>query len=123
MGPYHADVGPEEGILRYGDVSDPIAVFEAPEDSIPIGRARCIGWDSAGSAVWRLVVLDAEVEGPWVIVDREFILTSPGWRGLYRRDSGHAMGRADRSPGLDNRSSDRAATQTHRGPATAPLRT
>jgi hypothetical protein len=123
MGLYYADAGPEEGVLRYREVSEPIAVFEAPEDSIPIGRALCIGWDAAGSAVWRLVVPDAEVEGPWVIVDREFILTGPGWRGLYRRDSGHEAGRADRAPRLDKRSGDRAAAQTRRGPATAPLRT
>ena len=63
MGLYYSDTGPEEGILRYRDVSDPIAVFEAPEDSTPIGSALCIGWDAAGSAVWRLVVPDAEAEG------------------------------------------------------------
>src|SRR5436305_7418249 len=122
MGPYYANAGPEEGILRYRDVSDPIAVFEASDHAMPIGRALCIGWDAAGSAVWRLVVPDAEVEGPWVIVDREYILTGPGWRGLYRRDSRHEASRADRSPGLAKRSGDRAGARTHRGRATAPLR-
>jgi hypothetical protein len=112
LGSYYADVGPDEGNLRYRDVSDPIAVFEAPDTSVAIGRAECVGWDAAGSAVWRLVVPDAEIEDRWVIVDREFILTGTGWRGLYRRDSGHAPGRAARMPRLANRSGDRAAAPT-----------
>jgi hypothetical protein len=112
MGSYYAGVGPEEGSLRYRDVSDPIAVYEAPDTSVPIGRAECIGWDAAGSAVWRLVVPDAEIESPWVIVDREFILTGTGWRGLYRRDSGHDRGHGARSPRLANWTGDRVAAPT-----------
>jgi hypothetical protein len=114
MGPYYANAGPEEGSLKYRDVSDPIAIFEAPEDTMPIGRARCIGWDAAGSGVWRLVIGETEVEGPWVIVDREFLLTDPGWREVYRRDAGHEGGRADRSPGLDTRNGDRSSARGRR---------
>src|SRR5262245_54680591 len=109
MGPYYASVGPEEGSLRYRDVSDPIAVFEAPDNSVPIGWAECVGWDAAGSAVWRLVVPDAEFEDRWVILDREFILTGTGWRGLYRRDSGRDAVHAARSPRLAYWSGERAA--------------
>jgi hypothetical protein len=90
VGPYYAETSPTDGILMYRDASESIAVLEAPDDAMPIGRALCIGWDAAGSAVWRLVVPDAEVDGPWVVVDREFIATAPGWRRLYRRDSEHA---------------------------------
>ena len=113
MGPYYAGVGPEEGSLKYRDVSDPVAVFGAPDSSVAIGWAECIGWDAAGSAVWRLVVPDADTEGRWVIMDREFILTGTGWRGLYRGDSGHGAGHATRSPRLANWSGDRAAAPTH----------
>jgi hypothetical protein len=93
MGPYYAEAGPEDGILMYRDVAGSIEVFEDPDRSIPIGTARCIGWDAAGSAVWRLLVQDDEVEGPWLIVDREFISTRPDWRRLYRSDADHDLGR------------------------------
>jgi hypothetical protein len=39
---------------------------------MPIGIASCIGWDTAGLAVWRLTVDGDDVPGRWVIVDREF---------------------------------------------------
>ena len=91
MGPYYAEAGPEDGILLYRDVTGFIEVFEDPDRSIPIGTARCIGWDAAGSAVWRLVVHDDEAEGPWLIVDREFLSTRPDWRNLYRGDSQHDL--------------------------------
>ena len=112
MGPYYAGVGPEEGSLRYREVSDPVAFFGAPDTPVPIGWAECIGWDAAGSAVWRLVVPDADLEDRWVILDREFILTGTGWRELYRRDSGHVQGHAARTPRLANRSGDRAGALT-----------
>src|SRR5262245_45261453 len=109
MGPYYAHVGPEEGSLRYRDVSDRIAAFEAPGTSVAIGWAECVGWDAAGAAVWRLVVPDADHQDRWVILDREFILTGTGWRELYRRDSGHVQGHAARSSRLAKWSGDRAA--------------
>jgi hypothetical protein len=70
----------------YRDVAGSIEVFEDSDRSIPIGTARCIGWDVAGSAVWRLIVHEEEFEDPCVIVDREFLETRPGWRDLYRSD-------------------------------------
>ena len=86
MGPYYAEAGPADGILMYRDVAGSIEVFEDPDRAIPIGTARCIGWDAAGSAVWKLVVHDDEAEGPWLIVDREFLSTRPDWR-VYVRPS------------------------------------
>ena len=70
----------------YCDVAGSIDVFRDPGRSIPIGTARCIGWDAAGSAVWRLVTHDEDSEGPCLIVDREFLSTRPDWRHLYRND-------------------------------------
>jgi hypothetical protein len=93
MGPYYADSGPEDGILRYCDVAGSMEVFEDPACSTAIGTARCIGWDAAGSAVWRLAVEDGEDEGPLVIASREFIPTRPQWRELYRADAHRDLGR------------------------------
>ena len=92
MGPYYAEAGPDDGILLTAMSADSIEVFEDPDRSIPIGTVRCIGWDAAGSAVWRLVVHDDEAEGPWLIVDREFLSTRPDWRDLYRHDDGRPGG-------------------------------
>jgi hypothetical protein len=86
MGPYYSNVGPGYGLVMYRDVVGSIDVFEDFDCSIPIGTARCIGWDAAGSAVWRLVVCDDDSEVPCVIVDREFLSTEPDWRDLYRSD-------------------------------------
>jgi len=97
MGPYFTDAGPDDGILVHRDVTGSIEVFEDSRRSIPIGTARCIGWDSAGSAVWRLDVRDGEAEGPWVVVDREFLSTRPDWRDLYRTDAQHELNRPRRS--------------------------
>ena len=83
MGPYFTDAGPEDGILLYRDVAEPIPVLDDPGGA-PIGTARCIGWDTAGSAVWRLEVADDEAGGPWVVIDREFLSTRSDWRDLYR---------------------------------------
>ena len=110
MGPFYSDVGPGTGLVMHRDVAGSIEVFEDPDCSISIGTAYCIGWDAAGSAVWRLVVEDEELEDPWVIVDREFLSTRPDWRDLYRSDflpdvggrrtSSHSAGRRHaRRPG------------------------
>ncbi len=93
MGPYYSDSGPEDGIMKYCDVAGSIEVFEDSACPTPIGTARCVGWDAAGSAVWRLALQDEEDEGPWVIVDREFISTRPDWRDLYRADTHRDLGR------------------------------
>jgi hypothetical protein len=98
MGPYYADAGPEDEILMYRDVAASIEVFESPDRSIPIGAARCIGWDAAGSAVWKLVVHDDELDGAWLIVDREFLSTRRDWRTLYRHDSDHDLSRPGWAP-------------------------
>jgi len=86
MGAFYSDVGPVNGPVMYRDVAGTIGVFADPDGSEPIGRARCIGWDAAGSAVWRLAIEDEEFEDPWIIVDREFLSTMRDWRDLYRSD-------------------------------------
>jgi hypothetical protein len=86
MGPFFSDVDAGAGLVLYRDVAGSIEVFEDLDRSIPIGTARCIGWDAAGSAVWRLMVDEEESEDPWVIVDGEFLATRPAWRDLYRSD-------------------------------------
>jgi hypothetical protein len=97
MGSYYAGAGPEDGILMYCDVAGSIDVFEDPACTAPAGTARCIGWDAAGSAVWRLAIQDADDDGPWVIVDREFMPTQPDCRDLYRADAHHGLGGGDRA--------------------------
>jgi hypothetical protein len=94
MGPYYADAGPEDGILMYGDVDGSVDVFEDPACSVAIGTADCIGWDAAGSAVWRVAVPDGEDLGPSVLAGREFIPTRPDWRRLYRAETHRDLGRA-----------------------------
>jgi hypothetical protein len=86
----------------YREVVGSIEVFDAPDGSSPIGTARCIGWDPAGSAVWRLAIPDEDLEGPCVIVDREFLSTRPDWHDLYRGDVHPGIDRprrASRRPG------------------------
>ncbi|MHB1561465.1 MAG: hypothetical protein ACYC61_28790, partial [Isosphaeraceae bacterium] len=68
MGPFFAEAGPEDGILLYRDIDGPIEVFEDADRSKPVGSARCIGWDSAGSAVWRISIGDDELDEPWIVV-------------------------------------------------------
>jgi hypothetical protein len=86
MEPFYSDVGPGNGSVMYREVVGSIGVFEDPAGVIAIGTARCIGSDAAGSAVWRLILQDEELEGAWVIVDREFLSTSRDWRDLYRSE-------------------------------------
>lgn len=89
MEPYFSDRGPESGRVRYRDVDGMIDVFGDPGRSICIGQARCIGWDAAGSAVWRLSVGDEEDDGRWVIVDGEFQPAETGRGELYSADGPH----------------------------------
>ena len=116
MGPYYAEAGPADGILMHCDVTGSIEVFEDPDRAIPIGTARCIGWDAAGSAVWKLVVHDDEAEGPWLIVDREFLLTRPDWRRLYHHDAGRPGGMSRRR-GRRQGTSRRARTDVQPSPS------
>lgn len=83
MGPFFTDLGPDSGLVLYRDVEGSIEVFGDPDHSRPIGQASCIGWDAAGSALWRLVVHDEELEGPWVIVEGEFLSTGTDRGDLY----------------------------------------
>ncbi len=69
---YYASAGPTIGFLMFGAVRNPVNVLEAPDDSVPVGTARCDGLDAAGVAVWRLVVRGAELRGRWIVMDREF---------------------------------------------------
>jgi hypothetical protein len=120
MGPYYANAGPEDGILLYRDVAGSIDVFEDSDRSTAIGTARCIGWDAAGSAVWRLEVEDDEVPSPWLVVDREFLSTRPDWSDLYRGDSHHDLGRsgwASRRGKFRARERTRARTRVQQSPS------
>jgi hypothetical protein len=69
---YYANAGPARGPSRYGDVPGAVGVLEALEKPMPIGMALCVGWDTAGLAVWTLTVHGADLPGRWVVVDREF---------------------------------------------------
>jgi hypothetical protein len=72
MGPYYANAGPARGPLRYGEVPGAIGVLEALDKPMPVGMALCVGWDSAGLAVWTLTAGGDEVPGRWLFVDRQF---------------------------------------------------
>jgi hypothetical protein len=86
MGPFFSDLGPTCGLVRYRDVDGPIRVFGDPFQSAPIGEARCIGWDAAGSAVWQLLVDEEAIEERWVIVDGEFVSAGAGLPEAYGSD-------------------------------------
>jgi hypothetical protein len=58
--------------VKYGVLPGSIGVLEAPDNAMPIGMASCIGWDLDGLAVWRLTIGGQEIEGRFVIIDREF---------------------------------------------------
>lgn len=117
MGPFFADLGLDSGHMLYRDVAGSIEVFGNSDHSAPVGRALCIGWDPAGSAVWRLVVDDEELEGPWVIVDGEFLATWADWPDLYGSDFHHD---ADARRGRASLASGRrraGRTRTQGGPS------
>jgi hypothetical protein len=80
-------------MMMYCDALSSIDVYEDPDCSTPIGTARCIGWDAAGSAVWRLLIPDGDPEGPCVLVDREFLSIGPRWHDLYHGDAHAGIGR------------------------------
>jgi hypothetical protein len=69
---YFANVGPDRGPLLYGTVPGAIGVLEALDQPMPVGLAVRVGRDTAGCALWELVVHDAVVPGRWVVIDREF---------------------------------------------------
>ena len=121
MGPYYSDVGPVSGLVLYRDVAGSIEVFEDLDRSTPIGTARCIGWDAAGSAVWRLIVHEEESEDPWVIVDGEFLATIPAWRDLYRSDFHPDLNMRRSAPSArKRRGASRPATRRRTAPGVQP---
>ena len=67
------------GVVRPGQLPDPIRVLGSVDGLIPIGQASCVGRTEHGAALWKLVVHGREVEGRWVIIDRQFI--RPQWSG------------------------------------------
>jgi hypothetical protein len=69
---YYTNIGPTSGPVRHLHIPGAIGVLEAPDHRLPIGTALCTGWDDAGLAVWRLRVRGADLEGPWVLIDRVF---------------------------------------------------
>ena len=70
--PYHANVGPKTGPVKYRSVPGSIGVLESPTNHMPIGEASCRGWDESGLAVWTLRIGGQPIEGRWIIVDRQF---------------------------------------------------
>jgi hypothetical protein len=69
---YYVNCGPFRGPLLHGIWPDAIGVLEALDKPMPIGMALCVGRDTAGCALWELVVHDKVVPDRWVVVDREF---------------------------------------------------
>jgi hypothetical protein len=72
MGPFYANAGPAHGPLRYGGVPGAIGILEALDEPMPVGMALCVGWDSAGLAVWTLTVHGDDLPGRWLVIDGEF---------------------------------------------------
>ncbi len=62
----------QQGKIRYGDVPGSIGVLEASDQFMPIGEASCSTHDENGLAVWTLRIGKEEIQGRWIIVDREF---------------------------------------------------
>jgi hypothetical protein len=69
---YFTSFGPRSGALLYNASLLAIGVLEARNQPISIGLAVRVGHDTAGCALWELVVHDAIVPGRWIVVDREF---------------------------------------------------
>jgi hypothetical protein len=62
----------KRGPVKYRDVPGSIGVLGAPDEPMPIGQDSCFPWDEKSLAVWRLSIGGQEIEGLWVIIDREF---------------------------------------------------
>ena len=71
--PYHANVGPVKGPVKYREIpSRSIDVLDAPDNHMPIGRAYCLTSDENGLAEWQILIRRQPIEGRWAIIDREF---------------------------------------------------
>ena len=71
---YYTNIGPKRGPYLYRDAkyAGAIGVLRARDDHMPIGMAIPGRWDDDGAALWKLTVHGVELEGLWVVVDREF---------------------------------------------------
>jgi hypothetical protein len=81
---YYTDSGPRSRPLRYPDAPAAIGVLESRTDRFPVGIARVAGWDEDGVALWKLTVLEAELPGRWIVVDREFVPANQSGRWSSR---------------------------------------
>ena len=63
----------ERGTIRYGQFGCAIGVLDSPDNHTLVGSAFDHARTSAGIAVWRLHVRQAEVPGRWIIVDGAFV--------------------------------------------------
>jgi hypothetical protein len=70
---YQADLGPSIGLLMFEDSLRQIDVLSDAGDNTPVGTARRLGSDPAGLAVWRLNVHGAQLDGQWIVIDRQFV--------------------------------------------------
>jgi hypothetical protein len=77
MGPFYTHDGPPRGPLMHDDAPEAIGSLASPDGSKPTGFAYLAGRDTAGVAVWRLVLGNIELPGRWVVIDREFMLAGP----------------------------------------------
>jgi hypothetical protein len=71
MAMYYANLS-VNGPVTYRRVIGSIAVLEAPDNHLLVGKASCQGWDENGLAVFVLTVRGNALPGFWVIIDREF---------------------------------------------------
>jgi hypothetical protein len=61
------------GLVAPGQIPDSIRVLGSAGRLIPIGEATRVGQTEHGAALWKLVVHGREVEGRWVLLNRQFI--------------------------------------------------
>jgi len=53
-----------------------IDVLADAANSAPVGTASRLGSDTAGLAIWRLHVAGADLDGRWIVIDRNFVPAS-----------------------------------------------
>ncbi len=72
---YFADSGPASGPIQHRGAPVVLGVLEAADASVPVGRARLVGWvfDACGPvATFRLSVGAQELPDLFTCVDRQF---------------------------------------------------
>jgi hypothetical protein len=70
---YFTDRGPKSGPILSRHGLGAIDVLRTRDDRTPIGMASPVGSTEGGVAVWRLVVVGAEVPGRRIVLGREFL--------------------------------------------------